>query len=762
MRLKAFIAIAIVIVVSTAALCAALWRLSTDSFESVEEDLVVRDAERAHGVVEADLASLSNTALDWAQWDDTYAFTDRSDAPADPDDPEAGTVGDRYIESNLAPSTFKQNGLSALAVTSTTGTALYAGTYAAASNSVDAGIDPALAAFATERAGMVAGGGPEPFGGVLVGGGGASWEAVSVPILRSDGSGPPAGVLVMARALDAAALGRFGDTLRLSLSLAPLGSAGLTQGVLARLDTKPPAFAASVGDDRASDGYATLATLNGPPLVLTFTEAPVVATLNDSQQVRLAAILVVMGAVIALVMIVIADRYVLSRLVTMSRTVDRIAESGDVSVRIPDLGHDEIGRLASGTNTMLTRIEGATDALESARVDAEAGSRAKSEFLANMSHELRTPLHAVLGMTRLASETDARPERNELLATVEDAATALLDMVDDILVLAQEEAGTLELNPAPFSPAALAGELATAAAAVARPGVEVHAVVPEEVAAAVVGDLGRIRHCVGNLVGNAAKFTSRGTIVISVDQYPADTDAVEGSAVETLLRFVVSDTGDGIPPERLEDVLAAFAQADSSSTRRHGGTGLGVTVAARLARRMGGELRLESEPGVGTTASVTVPVCAAPVPVAAATTAAVPEPHRDLGGPPPSASVLVVEDNLVNQRVARRMLEKLGHQVHVVEDGAQAVAAVAAGDVDVVLMDVQMPVMDGLEAARRIRIAEEGTATHVPIVALTAHAMAGDRERCMDAGMDAYVAKPFNAETLVTALTAVLGGTQLA
>ncbi|MBX7160041.1 MAG: response regulator [Acidimicrobiia bacterium] len=754
MRLKAFIAIAIVVVVGTGALCAVLWRLSTDSFGNVEADLVTRDAERAHGIVQTDIAALSSTAVDWAEWDDTYDFVEASTAAgSDADAADSETSASDYVDSNLNASTYKQNGIDTFAVYSTNGTSLYQGAYDRETGTVAAGIDPALSAFAADRALHTANGATGAFRGVLAGSGqgGPPYEVVAVPVLRSDATGPPNGVLVMARALDAAALSRFGETLRLPLSLVSLADVDLESPDLADLAAEPPRFAATVGDDVSSQGYATLETLGGaPPLVLTFSEAPTVAALNDSQQARLAALLVLMGAVMALVMIVIADKYVLTRLLTMSRTVDHIAVSGDVSERIPDLGRDEIGRLASGTNAMLTRIETATTALEAARADAEAGSRAKSEFLANMSHELRTPLHAILGMTRLAFETDTRSERNEMLSTVEASATTLLDMVDDVLVLSQEEAGTLELNLVPFSPAALAGELAAAATAKVQPSVEVRAVVPEDVAGAVIGDEGRIRHCLGNLVSNAVKFTAHGSIEIAVSQTGAHADP----GADVMLRFVVTDTGAGIPPERLADVLDAFEQVDTSSTRRYGGTGLGVTVAARLARRMGGDLKLDSEPATGTAVTVTVPATVPPRSVAAAVQ---PPASEFATGVPGPMSVLVVEDNQVNQRVARRMLERWGHQVSVVENGAQAVAAVAEDDVDVVLMDIQMPVMDGLEAARRIRAAEAGSTRHLPIVALTAHAMAGDRERCLDAGMDAYVTKPFNAETLGAALATVTG-----
>lgn len=757
LRLKAFITITVVVVLGTAALCAVLWRLSADSFNGVEADIVTRDAERARGIVEADQASLSRTTVDWAEWDDTFNFVEASALPADTDEPDAATTVEDYLEGNLVPSTFKQNRISVLAVLDTEGTTLYSGSYDPASDTVSPDLDAALAEFGTTRATQAGAGAKGPYGGIVVGEGADAWEAAAVPILRSDKTGPTNGVLLMARALDRAALDRFGDTLRLPLELAPITSVDLTRPDLRGLAGQAPRYAASVGGN-TSRGYATLPTLDGAaPVVLSFEESSSVAALSDTQQTQLAAMLILMGALMAFVMIVLADKYVLSRIMDMSHTVDGIARSGDVSMRIADTGHDEIGSLALATNTMLARVETTTTALESARAGAEAGRRAKNEFLANMSHELRTPLHAVLGMTRLARETDRRVDRNEMLTTVEDAATTLLSMVEDVLVLSEEEAGTLELNPAPFSPAALVGGLATEGAAAAQPGVEVHAVVPEDVAPELIGDLCRIRHCLANLVDNAAKFTPSGSVVISVAQIQGDELPGDGSDPDEpsglWLRFVVADTGVGILAERLADVQHAFEQADTSSTRRYGGTGIGITVASRLARRMGGDLVLESEPETGTTATVTIPVDPAPS-RSRVTSAAFSPPAEPSAGTEPM-SVLVVEDNQVNQRVARRMLEKSGHRVHVVEDGAQAVEAVAAGGVDIVLMDIQMPVMDGLEASRRIRSAEAGSGRHIPIVALTAHAMAGDRERCIEAGMDAYVTKPFNAETLASALAEV-------
>jgi signal transduction histidine kinase/ActR/RegA family two-component response regulator len=379
----------------------------------------------------------------------------------------------------------------------------------------------------------------------------------------------------------------------------------------------------------------------------------------------------------------------------------------------------------------------AAEALEVARAQALQASELKSEFLANVSHEIRTPMNGVIGMTDLALEMPLPAEARRYLDVARSSADLLLQVINDVLDFSKIEAGKLDLHPVPIDLRDELYEIVTLLAprAAAR-GLALTARIDEAVPARVTGDPVRLRQVLLNLVGNALKFTELGSVTIAVSRLPHPDAGI------AMLRLAVTDTGVGIAPADQARIFDAFTQVDGSSTRRHGGTGLGLAIAARLVDLMGGELSVVSTPGEGSTFAFNV--C---LPADAGGGADDREDaDESLATALPPLHVLVAEDNPVNRLVVQHMLHRGGHRVTVVTTGREAVDAVAARAFDVVLMDVQMPEMNGLEATAIIRATELERRT--PIIGITAHALRGDRERCLEAGMDDYLAKPVSRDEL--------------
>ena len=411
--------------------------------------------------------------------------------------------------------------------------------------------------------------------------------------------------------------------------------------------------------------------------------------------------------------------------------------------------------------------------LEEAGSRAQQANVAKAQFLATISHEIRTPMNGMLGTTELLLETTLDPVQRHLAQTANRSASALLALIDDVLDLSRIEASKLTLQAASFDLRALVHEAVDLMATTARgKPVGLSATISWRLPNRVEGDPIRLRQVLVNLLHNAVKFTERGRIVLDVGVLGETEDAVQ-------LRFEVRDTGIGIAEDQFDSVFDAFTQVDASSTRRHGGTGLGLAIVKEIAELMGGRVGVDSRIAHGSTfwlelslkravdpASAPAPagigdaVAQTPAP-AERDDAVAPAPgpmpvhsgSEEAGGSVPSAHILLVEDDAVNQMVLAAMLEQLGCRVDIVDDGEAACSAAAQTHYDMVFMDCHMPVMDGFEAARRIREEEARTdGTHTPIVALTALALAGDRERCLSSGMDDYMTKPVRTAQLATAV----------
>ena len=472
--------------------------------------------------------------------------------------------------------------------------------------------------------------------------------------------------------------------------------------------------------------------------------------------------LVLLGLVVGLITAALAHRQVSAPVLQIANMAQRIAQTHGFEERISADGHGELAVLAQSLNTMLDEIcrrdtERAADrqqleqqVAECSRVNkellfaidkAEEASRLKGEFLANMSHEIRTPMNGILGFTQLCLSTGLTEDQRDYLDTVERSAEALMQLLNDILDVSKIEAGKVELDRAPFSMRdCVESSTRTMSAAAQQKGLKLTWEVDPQIPDNLVGDENRIRQVLLNLIGNAIKFTAEGSVGVTVAMEPAPDSSL-------VAHFAVHDSGPGIPEDKRKIIFEPFRQADGSTTRRYGGTGLGLAISSGLVDIMSGRIWVESEVGKGSTFHFTAPFTlgAPPVPKRVAAPASAMECAP--------LSILVAEDNVVSQRLVTALLKERGHAVTLAGNGTEVLDLVERRDFDLILMDIQMPEMDGLQATAEIRSREGQKGKHIPIVAMTAHAMAGDRERCLESGMDGYIAKPIHPGELMALIT---------
>jgi signal transduction histidine kinase len=672
---------------------------------------------RAMELLEHELAS---TTADWADWDQSYAFVSGANSS--------------YAADNLGLSTFVRLRLSAIVMVDRNGQVIYA---AMSQGDAVVAAPPELMTLAQRDAQTTSTVAKSNWTGLVATAGGGFLVSSQV-VLDSNRKLPPRGRLLMARSLPATILPNIAIAAAIQLSVQPLAA------VPSDRDQRGVSILQVSGRDTLRltanevQGFTPLDDFAGRPFAVVEmrTDRPMLAMLSSARTYLLLSTLVV-GMVFCAVALLMIRAKILKPLEALADTVAKVGTHTPVATRFNETaGAREFATLSAALNKMLQQIE-AQQALQKDRDAAIEANRLKSEFLAIMSHEIRTPMNGVLGMCELLHRTELNPRQKYLADTILTSAQSLLELLNDILDFSKIESGKLHLEVSEFSALETITSVSKPFMTAAQTrGLAYSLQLDPRMPALVMGDEMRLRQVLTNLLGNASKFTQHGSLTLRCEVQDLTYESVQ-------LRFTVTDTGIGIAKAALPEIFEAFEQGDSTTARRYGGSGLGLAIVRRLVELMGGRVGVDSEEGQGSAFWFTIPLRivthARTLPAAVSTMSAA---RFDEAQAP---LVLLAEDNTVNREVITEMLEYFGCRVTAVENGAQALAAAAAATFDAVLMDCQMPVMDGHAATAELRVLEQAAARkRTLIVALTADVTAENHRRCLEAGMDYVVTKPIS------------------